>query len=472
MPDRRPLLELACRGLLLAYLCWLPLPFGSVIERAQLPLVVGACAICALAMFARTIASAPLAMTPAFRFWTVGAALFAIVVALQLLPLPRALLGVLSPGSLRIWSDADRVASLAGVAAPAAAHPMSVDPELTLVNLFRVVAYLGAFLAAALLMRRHRHRIALAVALGAAAVFETLFGVREAALHRYAIWGWVNKLVFNRATGTFVNPNHFAHYAAIVLPLGLYLAARAWHDAAPPGAPPRRRIVRLFEKQLPGFGFGVIVVFACLVAILVAQSRGALVALVGGVAVVGAIASGRRHALRRGVMIAVAVAALIAVLVLLLGLNVSRFSESETATFGGRGVTVKTAFALWKTFPLFGSGLGTFAEVSSMTGVGSPELLINHAHDDYAELAATTGIIGLLVALVPLLAGYVALLRLTFGAAAAELTWTRRAYQAAALTSLTIAMIHALIDFNFFIPANPATLAAISGTAVALREPR
>jgi len=472
MPDRRSLLELACRGLLLAYLCWLPLPFGSVIERAQLPLVVGALAICAMAALARTTASAPIELTRAFRLWTIGAMLFAVVVALQLVPLPNALLGALSPESLRIWSDADRVAALAGVAAPAAAHPISVDPELTLVHLFRVFAYLAAFLAAALLMRRHRHRIALAVVLGAAAVFETLFGVREAALHRYAIWGWVNKLVFNRTTGTFVNPNHFAHYAAIVLPLGIYLCVRAWHDAAPTGVPLRRHIVRLLEKRLIGFGFGVVVVFACLVAILAAQSRGALVALVGGVAVVGAIVSGRHHALRRGVMIAVAALAIVAAIVLLLGLNVARFQENDTATFGGRGVTVKTAFALWKQFPLFGTGLGTFAEVSSMTGVGSPALLINHAHNDYAELAATTGVVGLLVALVPLLAGYVALLRMTFGARAAELTWTRRAYQAAALTSLTIALIHALIDFNFFIPANPATLAAICGTAVALKERR
>jgi O-antigen ligase len=133
---------------------------------------------------------------------------------------------------------------------------------------------------------------------------------------------------------------------------------------------------------------------------------------------------------------------------------------------------LKTAYELWRHFPLLGSGLGTFEEVSSMTGVGSPALLINHAHDDYAEIAATTGLLGLLVALVPFFIGYIALARTTFGSGAAELSWSRRAFQAAALTSITIALVHALIDFNFFIPANPATLAAIAGTAVALREPR
>jgi O-antigen ligase len=473
MPDRRSVAELVCRGLLLAWLCWLPLPFGSVTERAQMPLVIGALVICAMAALARSWGPlGSLEMPQPFRLWIAGGVLFAIVVAVQLVPLPNALLGAISPESLRIWSDADRVASLAGLGAPAAAHPISVDPELTAVHLFRVVSYLAAFLAAALLMRRHRHRSALAFVLGATAVFEAAYGIREAALQRYSIWGWANKVIFNRVTGTFVNPNHFAHYAAIVMPLGVYLAAQAWHEAGPSGVPWRRRVVRLFEKHLIRFGCGVVIAFACLIAILVAQSRGALIAAVAGFAITGAAAGGRRHAVRRGVLVGVAGAALVIVIVLLLGLKISRFQEPETATLGGRGVTVGAAFALWKRFPLFGTGLGTFAEVSSMTGIGTAAILINHAHDDYAEIAATTGIAGLLVALVPLFIGYAALLRATFGRGGEELTWTRRAYQAAALTSITIALVHALIDFNFFIPANPATLAAIAGAAVPLRERR
>jgi O-antigen ligase len=487
MPERGSPPEIVCLGLLLVYLFWLPLPFGSVIERAQPALILPPLLICAAAAFlrARVIPSARnpqpagdpspsarLGMTPAARFWAAGAMLFALVVALQLVPLPNALLGALSPESLRLWSAAERVASLAGVGPPSANHPISVDPATTSLQLFRLLAYIATFFAAMLLVRRNRHRAALAFVLGGAAVFETLYGVREAALQRYAIWGWANKLIFNRVTGTFVNPNHFAHYAAIVLPLGVYLSAQAWRDAAPAGAPLRLRVVRLFEKRLLRFGCGLIVAFACLVAILVAQSRGALVAAVGGFAIVGAIASGPRHALRRAALIALAGISLAIVIAAFLGLNASRFQEPEVATLGGRAIPVKAAFELWKRFPLFGSGLGTFVDVSSMTGAGGPDILINHAHDDYAEIAATTGIAGFLAALVPLFAGYAALARMTFGRRAAEASWMRRAFQAAALTSITIALLHALIDFNFFIPANPATLAAIAGAAVGIREPR
>lgn len=471
MLQSRSAAELVCRGLLLVYLCWLPLPFGSVTERAQLPLIAGALTICALAALTSRAEWRPAPL--AFRIWALGAAIFLAAIALQLLPLPDALLGALSPQSLRTWSDAERVAALAGAGAPRAAHPLSVDPETTAAHLFRVAAYVAVFFAAAMLMRRHRHRLALAYALGAAAVFETLYGIREAVLHRYAIWGWPNRLIFNRVFGTFVNPNHFAHYAAIVLPLGVYLCAQAWNDAAPPGAPWRRRFVRLIEKRFFRLLAGVIVVAACIAAIAAAQSRGALVAAAAGFAVVGALGSGRRHVLRRGLLIAGAGGVLLVIALFFSGLKIAaRFEDPELATMGGRAATIRIAAEIWKRFPIFGSGLGTFGELSSMTGIGTPDVLTSHAHDDYAEVAATAGIVGFLAAVIPLFAGYAALMRATFGDNVAGLTWTRRAFQAAALTSLTTAFVHALIDFNFFIPANPATLAAIAGTAAALTERR
>jgi O-antigen ligase len=105
--------------------------------------------------------------------------------------------------------------------------------------------------------------------------------------------------------------------------------------------------------------------------------------------------------------------------------------------------------------------------VVSMEQTQDLEKIYHHAHNDYAEIGATAGTLGFTIAFVTLLGGYVALVRMTFGAAARELSWRRRAFQAAALASLTIAMVHALFDFNFFIPANPATLAAICGAAVA-----
>ncbi|MCU1348073.1 MAG: hypothetical protein JWO56_1103, partial [Acidobacteria bacterium] len=82
---------------------------------------------------------------------------------------------------------------------------------------------------------------------------------------------------------------------------------------------------------------------------------------------------------------------------------------------------------------------------------------------------ATTGTLGAVIALVALAAGIVALARAALHHGR-DASWNRRAFQLAALTSIAIAAVHAIFDFNFFISANAATLAAIAGSAVSLRS--
>jgi O-antigen ligase len=470
--------------LFLAWLIWLPMPFGSVIARARLPLIAVPLALCSMAALLRLFRGSEAAHTTAWRIWTIGSVLFLAVVALQLIPLPMPLLRLLSPQSANIWAGSDHVRqalSLSGQASGQAeslsyVHPLSIDPAATLREWFRILALFATFQTSALLIRTHGRRIALAVALIASASFELLYGVNEAALRRYEIWGWKNKLIFNRVTGTFVNPNHFAHYLAIIFPVCLFLAAWAWHQAAA-GAPFGRRVARLIEKNVLPFGIAVLGALGCLAGILVGQSRGALLALFSGMAVTAMVAMSRmqlfRYSRRRRALFAaagvIASAIIIFSLVVFLGRErtIQRFTpdEGETITLVGRTVGAKIAFGVWRQFPVIGSGAGTFVNASSMAQIDNLKTLFDHAHDDYLEIAATTGTIGFAIAVIALVAGWWSLVRATFGAAA-DGSFRRRAFQAAALTSITVAMIHALFDFNFFIPANPATLAAIAGAAV------
>lgn len=463
--------------LLIVFLAWLfalPLPFGSNIERARLPLVVVPLAIGMLAALLRLFATRDRAYsaqpTRASLAWGYGALAFLAAGALQLVPLPQAVLRVVSRGSHEIWSAASQVATLAGVKT-SALHPISIDPQATAFELIRVTALLATFAAATLLIRTHQQRVALATVLSLSAIFEMVYGVREAALQRYAIWGWVNRLIFHRVTGTFVNPNHFAHYIAIVLPMALFIGAVAWHRAGSRHASWRHRVLYLIERGLLQASFAIAATIASVAAVLLAQSRGALLALATGSLLIAAFLPGRR--LARVALGATGGAVLVVALVLFLGRErtVARFipNEFERQTFVGRRIGIGTAASLWQRFPVLGSGLGTFERVVFMEQREDLGKTYHHAHNDYMEIAATSGTIGFAIAVSSLIAGYVLLLRMTFGAApAAELSWSRRAFQAAALMSLTIAMVHALYDFNFFIPSNPATLAAILGAAVAV----
>lgn len=461
--------ERGCLAILFVWLAWLPLPFGSVIAAARLPLIAVPLFLCMAAASLRlyTIRDRTNTAQPtrAWLWWGLGALLFLAVLSLQLVPLPGALHQQLSPGSYAIWTSAADVVSLVHETA-ARAFPLTVDPYATTLELYRLFALFAAFTAAALLIRGHTRRVVLASVLCATAIFESLYGLREAALQRYEIWGWVNRLIFNRVTGTFVNPNHFAHYVAIVLPMALFLGAVAWHLSGPRDLPLGRRIVQLIEHHIVMTSFAAVAVVACVAAILLAQSRGALLALACGVLGVAALLPGRRTlriALSAG-------AGLLLVLALIVFLGPERTAGRfvpDNVTLIGRRIGITAALSLWQRFPVFGTGLGTFERVVSMEQSEGLEHLYHHAHNDYVELAATTGTVGFVIAILALTGGAAALIRQTFGADAKELTWRRRAFQAAALASLAIAMVHALFDFNFFIPSNPATLAVILGAAVA-----
>jgi O-antigen ligase len=467
-----PTAERVCLGLLFVWLAWLPLPFGSVVAGARLPLFVVPLLLCLLASAVRLYATRERGNsaqpTRPWVIWSNGVLIFAAIGALQLIPLPGPVLGVVSPESRTIWTAASRVAALAG-APSRAMFPMSVDPRATVLELFRLMAMYAAFTTAALLIRSPERRVALASVLCGTAAFEALYGIRESALQRYQIWGWVNRLIFNRVTGTFVNPNHYAHYLAIILPMALFLIATKWHVSGTHEVPISRRFMNLIEHGILTVGFALITVGCCTVGILLAQSRGALLSLGAGLVAVATFLPGRR--LARVAVASVAGIALVVALVMFLGTErtVARFvpNQLERQTMVGRRIGIAAAVGVWQRFSLFGSGMGTFERVVSMEQNNDLGKIYHHAHNDYAEIAATAGTLGFVVALVTLLGGYIMLVRLTFGEDAAFFSWRRRAYQAAALASISIAAVHSMFDFNFFIPSNPATLAVIAGAAVA-----
>jgi O-antigen ligase len=451
--------EVVCAALLLAYLVWVPLPFGSNVDAAFAPLVVSPLVLCAVAALARVRDGGSLRFPRAYRTWSVAAIVVIVVVALQLLPMPSSVLSLMSPESHSIWNAADRVTG-----SVVRTHPISVNPEATRYELFRLVALFATFQASALTINTYGRRLALAGALCLTGVFEALYAIREAATQHYDIWGWTNALIFNRVSGTFVNPNHFAHYAAIVLPFAIYLGAIAWRNAANGRPLPfGRHVAALIERQLVLFACATGAALACIAAILLSQSRGALLAAVVGLAVVLAAVTSRGAVkpLLLGILVLVLV---IGGLAAYLGTQrtIARFesSDAEVSSLGGRRTGIEAAFRVWRAFPLFGSGAGTFADVVSIGQDTDVEKLYRHAHDDYAEAAATTGVFGMLF-IAAFFVGMVQAFRRE------SPSWRARAFTVAALTSLTIASSHALFDFNFYIPANAATLAAIAGAAVA-----
>jgi len=150
--------ERACLAVLFAWLVFLPLPFGSVIEEARVPLIAVPMALSVIAALLRLHATRDRTHTAQptrpWAIWSVGTLILIAYVIVQLVPLPRSALRVLSPEAHAIWNGASQLAVMAG-ATPREAWPLTVDPHATTYELFRLAALFATFTTAALLIRTH-----------------------------------------------------------------------------------------------------------------------------------------------------------------------------------------------------------------------------------------------------------------------------------------------------------------------------
>src|SRR6185295_18930510 len=93
--------DVVCLAILLAYLLWLPMPFGTVTDTSQSLLIVPPLVLCAAAASIRAVVlrkhprSVPLNLP--YTAWTAGSLSLVVVVLLQVIPLPHALLRIVSP---------------------------------------------------------------------------------------------------------------------------------------------------------------------------------------------------------------------------------------------------------------------------------------------------------------------------------------------------------------------------------------
>jgi O-antigen ligase len=149
---------------------------------------------------------------------------------------------------------------------------------------------------------------------------------------------------------------------------------------------------------------------------------------------------------------------------------VSRFQTvNEEYSLGGQSRLSmwRDALPLIKEHPWLGTGLGTFpiAYTSGQTAFLSQ--FVNHAHNDYLELAADLGIPAALVL-------FGSILFILARAIRSFLTGERDFERIVALGcvgSIVAILLHSFADFNLYIPANALLFSAILGLAISARNP-
>ncbi len=215
---------------------------------------------------------------------------------------------------------------------------------------------------------------------------------------------------FLRAYGTFAQPNPYAGYLGLVLPLALSLALHSWTLRATEEIWSRaallpRAVGLLFFPALAGL---------LLLGLLASWSRGGWLGMVAGLGIVVALRS-RRAALISALLLFLLVAAMILGLVGALPASVQeRFQGLEDWTLFLRPVELRSirvtgenfalvermahwwaAYAMWLDHPFTGVGVGNYPvayETYRMPGWKDP---LGHAHNILLNVMAETGLLGL-----------------------------------------------------------------------------
>ena len=255
--------------------------------------------------------------------------------------------------------------------------------------------------------------------------------------------------------GPYVNPNHFAGLMEMLIPVAiLYIVERH-----------RRSSVAALVSLA-------VIATVALTALLLSGSRGGLLALFAETAIVVALLGwGARAAEKRRLAKAVATTILVATLLF------SWVDSGQAAKHLGLIFHIKSpdwvdssrkslafdSLRMWRDHLVLGVGVGNFETAYPGYQSLPTDLWIDHAHDDYLEAAAETGLIGAVL----ILSALALFFRLAFQDLHHRLRSEGGWIRLGAAVGCCGLLVHSFFDFNLHIPANAAwfaTLAALATT--------
>ncbi|MCY7339667.1 MAG: O-antigen ligase family protein [Sphingomonas bacterium] len=389
-----------------------------------------AIAILAWSAVASDTARSPTAARPLMLI--AGAALLLLIA--QLIPLPPALWTALPGRSFLVEGY-----RLTGLNLPWL--PMSLAWHSTLAT---AMTLLPPF---AVLVGLLRFKATTEVSLYVTVLIGTLCGILLGLVQVASGGGWYlyRFSAFGTAAGFFANSNHMATLLLISVPFLAAVAGDAWDRAANGSV---RSLILAVALGLTG-----------VIAIGIVLNGSFAILLLGLPVVLATLRIVFRGAMpmRRSVVLA-ALAAIIAIGAVSV-VERDRIQTVNQSSFDTRSLIWGTSISAARDHWLTGSGVGTFQQVYPRYEADSAVdgTYINHAHNDYLELAIETGIPGALLVVAFLLWwGRRAIAIWTTGA--------RDRYALAATIASAIILLHSLVDF----PLRTAAISALFALTLAV----
>lgn len=380
------------------------------------------------------------------------------VILVQLCPLPAYLL--------------QRFAGRENAGTGAPFGHLTTEAYSTQTHLLIVLTCLAAFYLAQVISLDRRRKRRLICSLIAIGCFEAFYGLFQYLTGWQQIFTYVKKYDLAEATGTYINRNHYAGLLEMILPFSLALAFYEYANFArnkrQPGPRVSGIITRMSFQRLTFWFSTSVVIFAALV---FSRSRMGIIAACWSLLVMFGLVALSQFRVRG--LLTVCAAFLIASFCLALWIGPGPITERFQGVEQEYSLGDQSRLSIWRDdltlirhHPWLGTGLGTFPIAFTAVQTTFLGQFVNHAHNDYLELTSDLGIPAALVLFTAILFVLVRDIR-TFLLGEGNF---ERIVALGCTGSIAAMLLHAVADFNLYIPANALVFSTILGLGISAHQ--
>ncbi len=345
-------------------------------------------------------------------------------------------------------------------------RPLSIYSHATKDELFKVLAYVAVFFLIInnIKTRNQIRRLVLAIVItGTIVAFLGILQMLSGTNKIY--WFWLSEHKIGNYFGPYVNPNHFAGYMGMVIPLGIgLLIAQLLNRSFIPAGSWRHRL-SVIESYLSKNSLLIFLVVIIGLSLIFSLSRGGILCFLFSMVFFFTIL-GIKKSQRKKRKVGAVILGLILAMLIWIGINpvLQELSTLANIRFASntRTIVSKDTLDIAMDFPFFGVGLGNFQHIYPKYTTLKLRGVFTHAHNDYMEMLADTGWPGAIL----FFGGIVFLLTKTL------MLWHRRrdpfvtGITLGAVTGAVFILLQNMVTFNFHIPANAMLFFIILGLTV------